>query len=63
MLDLERRRFLFVTGKGGVGKTTVCAALGTALAQRGLRVLIAATGAKERVSELVGAAPLTTEIR
>jgi anion-transporting ArsA/GET3 family ATPase len=58
VLDLDRRRFLFVTGKGGVGKTTVCAALATALAARGRRVLIATSGAKERVSELLGTAPL-----
>jgi anion-transporting ArsA/GET3 family ATPase len=37
------RRFLFVTGKGGVGKTTVSAALARALAQRGRRVLLAAS--------------------
>jgi len=61
--DLEHRRFLFVTGKGGVGKTTVCVALATALAARGQRVLVAVTGAKERVSELLGVAPLETEIR
>lgn len=37
------RRFLFVTGKGGVGKTTVSAALARALSRRGRRVLLAAT--------------------
>ncbi|HEX5100156.1 MAG TPA: ArsA family ATPase [Polyangiaceae bacterium] len=63
MIDLEHRRFLFVTGKGGVGKTTVTAALAAALAASGKRVLVAVTGAKERVSELLGVAPLGTEIR
>jgi len=63
VIHLEHRRFLFVTGKGGVGKTTVCAALATALAARGQRVLVAVTGAKERVSELLGVAPLETQIR
>jgi anion-transporting ArsA/GET3 family ATPase len=63
VLDLDRRRFLFVTGKGGVGKTTVCAALATALAARGRRVLIATSGAKERVSELLGVAALGPDIR
>jgi anion-transporting ArsA/GET3 family ATPase len=62
MHPLHRRRFLFVTGKGGVGKTTVCAALALALSARGLRVLLAVTGAKERFSTLFGAPPLGTSI-
>jgi anion-transporting ArsA/GET3 family ATPase len=56
------RRFLFITGKGGVGKTTVTAALATALAARGLRVLVTVCGAKERLSTLIGAAPLSSAI-
>ena len=63
MLDLDRRRFLFVTGKGGVGKSTVCAALATALAAAGKRVLVATTSAKERISELLGTEPLDARIR
>jgi anion-transporting ArsA/GET3 family ATPase len=56
------RRFLFITGKGGVGKTTVTAALATSLAARGLRVLVTVCGAKERLSTLLGAPPLTPAI-
>ena len=56
------RRFLFITGKGGVGKTTVTAALATSLAARGLRVLVTVCGAKERLSTLLGASPLTSAI-
>jgi anion-transporting ArsA/GET3 family ATPase len=56
------RRFLFITGKGGVGKTTVTAALANALAARGLRVLVTVCGAKERLSTLLGASPLTPSI-
>ncbi len=41
LLELAERRCVIVTGKGGVGKTTVAAALGRAWAQRGKRVLIA----------------------
>lgn len=37
------RRFAYVTGKGGVGKTTVSASLARAQAQRGRRVLLAST--------------------
>jgi anion-transporting ArsA/GET3 family ATPase len=59
MWRADDRRFIFVTGKGGVGKTTVSAALARALAARGKRVLIAMCNAKERISsmfasELVG---------
>jgi len=56
------RRFLFITGKGGVGKTTVTAALASALAAQGLRVLVTVCGAKERLSTLLAAPPLTTSI-
>ncbi|HEX6276514.1 MAG TPA: ArsA family ATPase [Polyangiaceae bacterium] len=62
MPDLHRRRFLFVTGKGGVGKTTVCAALAMALAESGQRVLVAVMGVKEGVSSLLGRPPLGTDI-
>lgn len=41
------RRFLFVTGKGGVGKTTVSASLARALCSRGRRVLLAVTDASQ----------------
>jgi anion-transporting ArsA/GET3 family ATPase len=56
------RRFLFITGKGGVGKTTVTAALARSLSARGLRVLVTACGAKERLSRLLGAPPLSSAI-
>ena len=62
MNALDQRRFLFITGKGGVGKTTVTAALATALAKRGKRVLITATDAKERISSLFGVEPLGPDI-
>jgi hypothetical protein len=53
MPDLFDRDFLFVTGKGGVGKTTVSAALALAAARRGKRVLVAMCNAKERLSHLL----------
>jgi anion-transporting ArsA/GET3 family ATPase len=52
MWQADDRRFIFVTGKGGVGKTTVSAALARALARRGKRVLLALCNAKERVSAM-----------
>jgi anion-transporting ArsA/GET3 family ATPase len=54
MVPLEQRRFVIVTGKGGVGKTTVCAAQAVALAQKGKRVLVAMCNAKERLSAMLG---------
>lgn len=43
MFDLLKRRLLWVGGKGGVGKTTVSAALATLAAQRGKRCLVVST--------------------
>ena len=51
---LENKRFLIVTGKGGVGKTTVCAAEALALAAKGKRVLVCMCNAKERLSTMLG---------
>lgn len=42
--SLFDRRLLVVTGKGGVGKTTVATALGVVAARRGLRVIVAEVG-------------------
>jgi anion-transporting ArsA/GET3 family ATPase len=42
------RRFVIVAGKGGVGKSTVCAALAMAAARRGKRVLIVELANKGR---------------
>ncbi len=41
MASLWERKLVVVTGKGGVGKTTVSAALGLLGAQRGLRTIVA----------------------
>jgi anion-transporting ArsA/GET3 family ATPase len=54
------RSFLFVTGKGGVGKTTVAAALGRALAQQGRRVLLALTS-DGSAAELLGTATIPAD--
>lgn len=48
------QRFLIVAGKGGVGKTTVSAALAESLAAKGKRVLVAMCNAKERLSTMLG---------
>lgn len=58
MHALFARRFLFVVGKGGVGKTTVALALALEAARSGKRTLLALCNAKERVSTLLGVPPL-----
>ncbi|HYI62177.1 MAG TPA: ArsA family ATPase [Acidimicrobiales bacterium] len=45
-LDLLDRKLLFVTGKGGVGKTTVAAGLALLSADRGQRTLVCEVDAK-----------------
>jgi anion-transporting ArsA/GET3 family ATPase len=59
---LGTRRFLFVTGKGGVGKTTVSGALALALAARGKRVLVAMCHTRERLSAILGTPPIGDKI-
>jgi hypothetical protein len=48
------RRLIFVTGKGGVGKTTVAAALGLAAARTGKRVLVCEVADQERLAAAFG---------
>lgn len=62
MPALLDHRFLFVVGKGGVGKTTVTAALGLAAAREGKKTLIAMVNAKERLSTLMGSEPIGTDV-
>ncbi len=52
-------RFLFFTGKGGVGKTTLSSATALALARRGRNVLLISTDPASNLPDVLGAA-LTT---
>jgi anion-transporting ArsA/GET3 family ATPase len=52
------RRLLIISGKGGVGKTTVAAALGVLASRRGLKVLIAEVEGKGTLPGLFEAASL-----
>jgi len=47
-------RFLFFTGKGGVGKTSVSTATALALADAGQRVLLVSTDAASNLDEMLG---------
>ena len=62
LMDLLDRRFLFVVGKGGVGKTTVATGLALAASRRGKKVLLAMVNCKERASELLDTEPIGPEI-
>ena len=57
MASLLDRKLLVLTGKGGVGKTTVSAALGLIAADRGLRTIVVELGEQRRLAELFGAVP------
>lgn len=48
------KRLVFVTGKGGVGKSTVAAALGTAAAARGRRAVVCEVAGTERMTGALG---------
>jgi anion-transporting ArsA/GET3 family ATPase len=51
------RRLVIVTGKGGVGKSTVATALALLAVRAGKRVLVCEVNAPERVAPLLGAPP------
>ena len=57
------RRLVVVTGKGGVGKSTVSAALAVLAAREGKRVLVCEVNARERIAPLLGAPPAGPQIR
>jgi len=60
-VDLLDRRLLFVTGKGGVGKSTVTAALALLAADQGKRVLLVEVDAKGNLTSLFEHAPVGFE--
>ena len=62
MSNLFDKRFVINTGKGGVGKTTVSAAMAIAFAQQGKRVLLMELHTRDRVGRLFGVEPIGPEI-
>jgi anion-transporting ArsA/GET3 family ATPase len=52
MPDLLDKRLLFVTGKGGVGKSTVALALGLTAAERGKRTIVCEVAGQEHASKV-----------
>jgi anion-transporting ArsA/GET3 family ATPase len=60
---LTDQRLWIVSGKGGVGKSTVSAALALASARSGKRTLICEVNAQERISGLLERQPVGPEVR
>ena len=51
------KRFVIIAGKGGVGKSVVCAALGLAAAKQGRRTIIAELNTREKAPIFFGKKP------
>jgi len=58
---LRNRRLIYVTGKGGVGKTTVAAAIGLAAAEAGRRTIVCEVSEQDRVSRAFQREGVTAE--
>ncbi|MCB9545600.1 MAG: ArsA family ATPase [Myxococcales bacterium] len=59
---LLQRRFVLVTGKGGVGKSTVSAVLARLSARAGRRTLVCELNTRERIPGLFGRPPVGGEV-
>jgi anion-transporting ArsA/GET3 family ATPase len=63
LTDLLDRKLIFVTGKGGVGKTTIAAALAWLASDRGKRTLVCEIDAKGDLADFYETAPTRFEER
>ncbi len=61
-MDLFEKRLLIVTGKGGVGKSVLSAALGHIASRRGKNVLIVEMDAQDRLGDLFETERVTDKI-
>jgi anion-transporting ArsA/GET3 family ATPase len=61
--DLLDRKLIFVTGKGGVGKTTIAAGLALLASQRGKRTLVGEVDAKGNLADSYESGPTAFQPR
>jgi anion-transporting ArsA/GET3 family ATPase len=61
-MSLLDRTLILVCGKGGVGRSTVAAAIASACAARGRKTLLYETNANDRYGEYFGTPPLGPEV-
>ena len=60
---MQTQRLRIVSGKGGVGKTTVAIALALAEVQAGARVLLVELNGRDRIAALLGVEPVGYNLR
>lgn len=60
---MQTQRLRIVSGKGGVGKTTVATALAVAESQAGARVLLVELNGRDRIAALLGIEPVGYNLR
>jgi anion-transporting ArsA/GET3 family ATPase len=61
-VSLFDKRLILVAGKGGVGRSTVAAAIASACARRGRKTLLFQASANDRFGALFGAAPVGSKV-
>ncbi len=61
-MDVYDRRLILVVGKGGVGRSTVAAAIAARLAEQGKRTLLFETNANDRFGTYFDKPPVGTEV-
>jgi len=57
MQSILERKLIFITGKGGVGKTTMAASIGVLAARAGRRTIVVEVGEQSQLARLFGLPP------